>query len=252
MEKNERYTDEKVHVFEKAGLGKAPYKFLGEFKNVYQACPDAPQQPGGSCSYCGTAIMYEYHLQSRVDGSTFKVGCECIRRAGDSGLQKSIKPAIAKRERENRQRLQEEKRAKLLAILDDPTNRQKLDRLPSPWSPNRPLLGYLEGCVNHAGAGIAKALKLAAASIEKDVDLASDPIRPPAPAPRPKSSRQLLEEAIAIETTREALRFERHPKIKRLTFLDYVDYCIPCAGEARLADILADVQAIVRIREDRI
>ena len=58
---------QKVHKFELAGLGLAPYTFLGCERKVYQACQGAPEQPGGSCDYCGTGIMYQFLLRS-ADG----------------------------------------------------------------------------------------------------------------------------------------------------------------------------------------
>ncbi len=67
-----------IHPFEKAGLGKAPFQFVGITENWYSVAPDH-KQPGGSCDYCGTGIAYEFGIQS-VDGKVSKVGCDCIRK----------------------------------------------------------------------------------------------------------------------------------------------------------------------------
>ncbi len=68
---------QKVHKFEVAGLGDAPYTYLGCSRKVFQACQGAPEQAGGSCDYCGTGIMFQFHLRS-ADGREFKVGSDCI------------------------------------------------------------------------------------------------------------------------------------------------------------------------------
>jgi hypothetical protein len=79
-----------THAFESAGLGKAPFRCVGFTRSVYQAHPDAPQQPGSSCDYCGTGIM-DVALIRSVDGKTFKVGCNCVEKVGDQGLIKAYK-----------------------------------------------------------------------------------------------------------------------------------------------------------------
>src|SRR5215472_10998468 len=78
------------HVFERAGFGKRPYTLVGFHTAKFQVAPDAPVLPGSSCDYCSQAIMYVCELQSS-DGRTFKVGCDCIERAGDRGLIRAYK-----------------------------------------------------------------------------------------------------------------------------------------------------------------
>lgn len=68
-----------VHPFEEAGLGVAPFHYVGHSRAVFRAAPDAPAQPGASCDYCGTGIMDVFHVQGS-DGRKFKVGCDCVRR----------------------------------------------------------------------------------------------------------------------------------------------------------------------------
>lgn len=65
-----------IHPFERSGLGKAPFQFVGQSENVYSPAPGI-QQPGGTCDHCGTGIRYEFHIQS-ADGRVSKVGCDCI------------------------------------------------------------------------------------------------------------------------------------------------------------------------------
>lgn len=68
-----------LHAFEVAGLGKAPFRYVGCRKNVFVACPGAPPKAGGTCDYCSQGIMYECVIKSS-DGKTFVVGCDCVRR----------------------------------------------------------------------------------------------------------------------------------------------------------------------------
>lgn len=77
------------HAFEVAGLGLAPFRFVGASENVI-TYPDGTQKAGGSCDYCGTGIRLECHVKS-ADGKAFKVGCNCIAKVGDTGLLKAYK-----------------------------------------------------------------------------------------------------------------------------------------------------------------
>ena len=82
-----------IHWFEKAGLGKGPFRFTGRVtENVYVACPGATPKAGGSCDYCGTGIRYEFWVES-ADRKEFKVGCDCIHKTGDRGLIQQISKA---------------------------------------------------------------------------------------------------------------------------------------------------------------
>lgn len=91
-----------VHAFEAAGLGAAPYKFLGIRKVTYQACYGAPVQPGACCMFCATGIVYQFWLRS-ADGKVFFVGSDCIMKSGDAGLRFVIDPHVKAHEREMRQ-----------------------------------------------------------------------------------------------------------------------------------------------------
>jgi len=68
-----------IHPWEKAGLGVAPFRFVGMSEKVYVAAPGCPEQPAGTCDYCGNGIRYVYHVES-ADGRRFGVGCDCIRK----------------------------------------------------------------------------------------------------------------------------------------------------------------------------
>lgn len=112
--------NEKIHKFEAAGLGKAPFRCVGLAKipspALAEANPDAynnalralpPQYRCGTCSYCGQAIMNNFLIQSS-DGNTFSVGCECVRKTGDAGLENKTKALKRKAAREERERKRQE------------------------------------------------------------------------------------------------------------------------------------------------
>jgi hypothetical protein len=79
-----------VHVFERAGLGTAPFRVIGYDELKHSDGPGCPVRPGGSCDYCSTAIMYACVIQGS-DGRTFKVGCDCVAKTGDAGLLRAYK-----------------------------------------------------------------------------------------------------------------------------------------------------------------
>lgn len=94
--------DKSLHPFERAKLGKAPFRCIGVRENWYSPTPDV-RQPGGSCDYCGTGILYEYIIAHAGSASTFVVGCDCVRRTGGEELvpgarEERLKLARGKRE----------------------------------------------------------------------------------------------------------------------------------------------------------
>lgn len=116
-----------MHVFERAGLGKAPFRFVGYSERKYQACPDAPVQPGASCDYCGTGIMGCYEVRS-ADGKRFVVGCDCIEKTGDAGLIRAYKrsPEYRAKQADARKRADERVKAGWAAIMVDESAKAKL------------------------------------------------------------------------------------------------------------------------------
>jgi hypothetical protein len=147
-----------VHVFETAGLGKAPYKFIGVTQVTYHATHDAPAQPGSMCMFCATGICYQFWLDSS-DGKRFFVGSDCIEKSGDTGLMSRIEPFLKKHEKE--MRLEREDRyisefTKFVAAdVDGYWNRAAFKALPHPnnyWASQGKTLGdYNLFCYTHAG-----------------------------------------------------------------------------------------------------
>jgi len=85
-----------LHPFEAAGLGQAPFRYVGM---VESRAPvgDGHFKPGSSCDYCGTAIRYCCKIRS-VDGRTFKVGTDCVFKTCievDTSLALAVRKAMA-------------------------------------------------------------------------------------------------------------------------------------------------------------
>jgi hypothetical protein len=96
-------SDQPIHVFEKAGLGRAPFRCVAVASlpspSLAEANPEAynnalrdlPRGIGlGSCHFCGTAIMHNFIIES-ADDRRFVVGCDCVGRTGDAGLIQQVK-----------------------------------------------------------------------------------------------------------------------------------------------------------------
>lgn len=89
-----------THPFQKAGLGLAPFKFVGyEERRGPMPLGDgismigSPGQPMGTCDYCGTGIAGCYMVKS-ADGKHFIVGCDCVQKLSKASNAKQD-PAIA-------------------------------------------------------------------------------------------------------------------------------------------------------------
>jgi len=77
------------HAFEIAGLGLAPFKFVGASEN-FITYPDGTTKAAGTCDYCGTGIRLECRIVS-ADHKESVVGCNCIEKVGDTGVLKAYK-----------------------------------------------------------------------------------------------------------------------------------------------------------------
>lgn len=81
----------KVHKFEIAGLGQAPYRLVEVVKGR------------SSCDYCSTGILFQYWLLA-ADGKRFKVGCDCVlKTSSDKALVVAVKTEQQKHEAELRE-----------------------------------------------------------------------------------------------------------------------------------------------------
>lgn len=57
-------------------------KIKGFTRKVFQAAPDAPVQPGGTCANCGTAIINCYVVEDTKTGTVHDIGSDCAERVG--------------------------------------------------------------------------------------------------------------------------------------------------------------------------
>lgn len=99
--------EKEKHVFEVAGLGLAPFKFVGVEEKVH-VIPGVGSKAGSSCDYCGHAIRWAHWIVS-ADGKRFKVGSECVAKTGDEGLVSATKDAIKLAKRAIKAKKREEK-----------------------------------------------------------------------------------------------------------------------------------------------
>jgi hypothetical protein len=76
-----------THKFTDAGLGQAPFKFIGIQENAIKHA-NGHSQAGGCCDFCSTGIRWE-HIILSADGKRSVVGSDCIRKVGDAKLMKA-------------------------------------------------------------------------------------------------------------------------------------------------------------------
>jgi hypothetical protein len=102
-------SDEKIHVWEAAGLGKAPFRLVdviifpgpglaeANVEAYNNACRHVGHQiqvhglkMAGICDYCGHTLMNNFVIASK-DNKKFVVGSECVAKTGDAGLIEKVK-----------------------------------------------------------------------------------------------------------------------------------------------------------------
>lgn len=116
-----------IHKFELAGMGKAPFTLIGMYSipspslgesnpMAYQSALEAmPRDVSvGSCDYCHTPLVHNFILLS-ADKKKSVVGCDCVKKVGDRGLEDAIK---TKRREVNREARLAARQAAYEAELD--------------------------------------------------------------------------------------------------------------------------------------
>jgi hypothetical protein len=86
-------TKNEVHPFERAGLGKAPFRYVGQVAqdieygqrrlNSRDEAISITTTPGGTCDACGTYIVDMFRVRS-ADGRESVVGCDCILKVAET------------------------------------------------------------------------------------------------------------------------------------------------------------------------
>lgn len=123
-------TDVVIHAFEKAGLGRAPFRCVGlasiPSSSLAEHNPTAynnamamlPKGLGcGTCDFCGTAIMHNFIIQGSGEADKrFVVGSDCVARTGDAGLVKQTRGERLKVVREKRELTRAQGRAERAAF----------------------------------------------------------------------------------------------------------------------------------------
>ncbi len=117
-----------IHKFELAGLGKAPYAYVGASENAL-TFPDGTSKAGGCCDYCYTGIRYEFHFRS-VDGKKFKVGSDCACKYGDAGMKHIVDAKVCEMNRQKRHVAEKVKLDELHRLLARDDVRSKLRETP--------------------------------------------------------------------------------------------------------------------------
>jgi hypothetical protein len=151
-----------VHAFEKAGLGVAPFRFVGVERKAYQACHGAPIQPGGSCQYCGTGII-ECCIIRDAEGKTFIVGNVCVRKTNDRGLIDTVKREVSRLRREAKREKDSKRIADAKALLSSVADSLAAKPHPTDFMAEKghTLLSYVEFLFDNAGySGMVKAARI--------------------------------------------------------------------------------------------
>lgn len=168
MTKTDDITEVSLHVFERAGLGKAPFRCVGMEEKWHMAGDH--RQPGGSCDYCGNGILHCFAIRG-ADGRTFVVGSDCVMRTGDLGLIESYKtrPEVRAANRAKAKAKDERVLAEYRAILATHGERLAQIMVPGrPWVPGDrvSLLDDIKRAWGYCGAaGRARHLKALKARI---------------------------------------------------------------------------------------
>jgi hypothetical protein len=157
--------NETIHVFEKAGLGKAPFTLEGVDVRTYCAFQGAPVQPGAACGYCSTGIM-ECCLIRSSDGKHFIVGNECVKKTYDKGLVNAAKKAVNKIHLDAKHKREAERiTAARKAFTESDKVQEILVKMPHPTSYGQSkgltYADYASWMFNHAGvSGSMKVTKV--------------------------------------------------------------------------------------------
>ena len=150
-----------MHPFEKAGLGEAPFTFVGVVirqgpirsvtKEGITVEVGSPGQPMGTCRYCSQGIK-ECCIIRDAHGAQFEVGNTCVYKTDDEPMVKETKKAINKSRRERRQQREADRIAAARTYMDNhPEVGAQLGDRPHPAIEGKTMLDYVEWMLAHAG-----------------------------------------------------------------------------------------------------
>ncbi len=173
MTSNETST---VHPFERSGLGKAPFRFVGAVQQDIrygQACVgtidgvEILTKKGGTCAHCGQYIVNMFDVVSS-DGKRFHVGSDCVLKTGDSKLVTAVKKAVSKANKAKREAKADALKAELAALLADEGKRARMAEIEfvSAYGRKSSLLEHADFVAPRCGAaGRARLLKFLTAQL---------------------------------------------------------------------------------------
>ena len=168
-------TADVLHPFERSGLGKAPFHYIGMEEKVCKVRDSIVA--GGSCDHCSACIRYCFWIASS-DGQRFKVGCDCVMKLdrADNVFVSKVEAEMkrvklqASRERTALRKARERDRITNAAfgLLQDPMIAERFAAMPHPRGftdrrTGRPLslANYIDWMYRNAGhAGTLEVTKL--------------------------------------------------------------------------------------------
>lgn len=136
-----------AHIFERGGLGKAPFAVVGY------------EKVENKCDFCGTPILHNFIIHS-ADGKRFVVGSDCVEKTGDAGLISSAK-AIEKENRQSAKGAAEKDEIRALSR----EHKTRMEALRHPFASKKAfrglsLMDYADFVLKNAGEdGARKAIK---------------------------------------------------------------------------------------------
>lgn len=153
----------KIHTFEEAGLGKAPFKCIADYWSHDQR----------ACDYCGTCIHQIFVIKS-ADARTFIVGSVCVFKTEDRGLIDIVRRALEARRIKQQHERADARIEAALKLLTNENVQHSLKSLPHPneflAGRGRSLFDYIDYLLEHAGrAGRLRAAKI----IEREAERAN-------------------------------------------------------------------------------
>lgn len=164
-------TPETVHPFEAAGLGKAPFRFIGMIRQDIHETADGGEEvrveidgitfstkPGGSCAYCGTYIKNMYEIES-ADRIRFHVGCDCVHKTTPAKSELAV--AVKAAEKEHTKALATARKAKRNAAREAARKAEREARRAAAEDTHGELLQLLDwaGTTQPAFAEMAESLR---------------------------------------------------------------------------------------------
>jgi len=162
--------DVREHRFQTAGLGIAPFRYVGfserrgPIKLADGSEIGSPGQPMGTCAYCGQGIAICCEIVS-ADGKRFIVGSDCVEKTGDKGIVVKVKSAVNKLRTEKRKASEAKRIAEFEAELETEELRALLaaKKHPQQWRADKgeTLLDSVEWFMARAGnAGKMKTIRM--------------------------------------------------------------------------------------------